>query len=260
MDGVKEEEKKKGGSSEKEGSFLLGLPKYVEIGNGRLRCSETGHELPAKEAEAYSRSKACRLALIDAAVSKKKPPLNTFKPHPLSKSKLVCELTGDTINKSEEHIWKHISGRRFQNKLEQKEAEKLAPVEEKEKGTKKSRKLSKSSLTVGKDDRSTKDDGNASSEGKPMENISDLEKLDFWVPPVGDRWDCDDGKDRWESCTTSDHETDKEDDPDEAEEQPELESLELSAGRTKRTSIEVGPSSFASRKKKKKSKIASCDL
>lgn len=32
-------------------------------------------------------------------------------------SKLVCKLTGDTINKSEEHIWKHINGKRFLNKL-----------------------------------------------------------------------------------------------------------------------------------------------
>lgn len=33
------------------------------------------------------------------------------------RSKLICKLTGDTINKSEEHIWKHISGKRFQHKL-----------------------------------------------------------------------------------------------------------------------------------------------
>ncbi|KAJ6843020.1 surfeit locus protein 2-like [Iris pallida] len=250
VDGGREEKKEKRG--EKEGSFLLGLPKYVEIGNGRLRCSETGHELPAKEAEAYSRSKACRLALIDAAVSNKKPPLNTFKPHPLSMSKLVCELTGDTINKSEEHIWKHISGKRFQNKLEQKEAQKLVSVEKKEKDSKKSKKISKSSVTVGKDDQSMKDDGNASPEGKPMENNTDPEEIDFWVPPVGERWDYDSGKDRWESCTTSDHETDKENDPDEVDEEHELESMELSARRTKRMSIEVGPSSFASRKKKSK--------
>lgn len=32
-------------------------------------------------------------------------------------SKLICKLTEDTINKSEEHIWKHINGKRFLNKL-----------------------------------------------------------------------------------------------------------------------------------------------
>lgn len=32
-------------------------------------------------------------------------------------SKLICKLTGDTVNKSEEHIWKHINGKRFLNKL-----------------------------------------------------------------------------------------------------------------------------------------------
>lgn len=31
--------------------------------------------------------------------------------------KLICKLTGDTVNKSEDHIWKHINGRRFFNKL-----------------------------------------------------------------------------------------------------------------------------------------------
>ncbi|KAJ7970744.1 Surfeit locus 2 [Quillaja saponaria] len=41
-----------------------------------------------------------------------------FKQDPLCRSKLKCKLTGDTINKSEEHIWKHINGKRFLNKLE----------------------------------------------------------------------------------------------------------------------------------------------
>ncbi|KAJ1289353.1 hypothetical protein BS78_02G157700 [Paspalum vaginatum] len=29
--------------------------------------------------------------------------------------------------------------------------------------------------------------------------MDDLDDPDFWVPPVGSRWDDDDGKDRWES-------------------------------------------------------------
>lgn len=47
-----------------------------------------------------------------------------FVQDPLFGSKLICRLTGDTINKTEEHIWKHISGRRFLNRLEQEELEK----------------------------------------------------------------------------------------------------------------------------------------
>lgn len=31
------------------------------------------------------------------------------------------------------------------------------------------------------------------------ENESDSEELEFWMPPVGDRWDFDDGGDRWGS-------------------------------------------------------------
>ncbi|CAL9202725.1 unnamed protein product [Musa hybrid cultivar] len=81
---------------EKEGAFLLGEPTFLDLGGGRLRCVETGHELLAKDEEAYDRTKPCRLALIDAAVAKKKPPLNMFQPHPTSKSQLVCKLTGDS--------------------------------------------------------------------------------------------------------------------------------------------------------------------
>uniref|UniRef100_A0A7N0TP37 Surfeit locus protein 2 n=1 Tax=Kalanchoe fedtschenkoi TaxID=63787 RepID=A0A7N0TP37_KALFE len=102
----------------KEGRGLLGEPTFIDVGNGKLRCVETGHELPAEEAGSYGRSKRCRSGLIDAAVLQSKPPLNVFKLDPLSRSKLICKLTGDTINKTEEHIWKHINGKRFLNKLE----------------------------------------------------------------------------------------------------------------------------------------------
>ncbi|KAK9271609.1 hypothetical protein L1049_001971 [Liquidambar formosana] len=112
-------------AAEREGKNLLGPPTFEELENGRFRCRETGHEMPAKAMESYGQCKRCRLGLIDNALSLKKPPLNMFKKDPLSRSKLICKLTGDTINKSEEHIWKHINGKRFLNKLEQKEAEQL---------------------------------------------------------------------------------------------------------------------------------------
>ncbi|KAJ6298660.1 hypothetical protein OIU76_019755 [Salix suchowensis] len=111
----------------KEGSNLLGSPTFTQLENGRFRCLETGHEMLAKDKDSYSQSKRCRLGLIDFALANNKPPLNMFKQDPLSRSKLLCKLTGDTVNKSEEHIWKHINGRRFLNKLEQKEMEKLEP-------------------------------------------------------------------------------------------------------------------------------------
>jgi hypothetical protein len=80
------------GGEEKEGSFLLGQPTWEDLGGGRWRCAETGHELPEREKEAYARSRACRLALINNAVARKKPPLNAFKPHPEHKSVLTCSV------------------------------------------------------------------------------------------------------------------------------------------------------------------------
>lgn len=44
----------------------------------------------------------------------------------------------------------------------------------------------------------------------PEEKDNDSEEDEFWMPPVGDRWDFDDGKDRWGSDLESD--VDPEDD------------------------------------------------
>ncbi|XP_068638788.1 uncharacterized protein [Aristolochia californica] len=229
---------------EKEGRFLLGSPTFVELEGGRFKCEETGHELVAREMESYGKSKHCRLALIDAALRQKKAPLNFFKQDQTSKSKLICKLTGDTINKSEEHIWKFISGKRFQKQIEKKEAER---------DDKSSPKLSK--LTK----RSVKDMPNGtyeneSKEKKPkIENNSDSEEANFWVPPVGDRWDHDNGNDRWEDSANPGEEGDECALPAGAEED-EIDLIEFEdlPTRTKRTSVAVGPSSFACRKKKNK--------
>lgn len=247
-------EKGKGIGGEKEGQFLLGHPTFTPLGNGRFRCSETGHEMPAKDMESYGRSKRFRLALIDAALLQNKPPLNTFSQHPLSKLKLICKLTGDSINKSEEHIWKHINGKRFQNKLEQKEAEntKFGVVERE---PKKSYEASKSQRTDVKKDVKSK----VSCSKKFKDNGSDSDEPDFWMPPVGSRWDLDDGNDRWGSCTSFGHETDDDNGTDDADdnEGEGVMSEDLSV-RTKRMSIAIGPSSFASRKKKTKT-ASGCD-
>jgi hypothetical protein len=39
---------------------------------------------------------------------------------------------------------------------------------------------------------------------------SDLEETDFWIPPAGERWDFDDGGDRWGSDAESEHESQEE--------------------------------------------------
>ncbi|KAB1211709.1 hypothetical protein CJ030_MR6G022441 [Morella rubra] len=249
-------------SKNKEGTNLLGAPTFTELENGRFKCVETGHELLAKDKESYAHSKRCRLVLIDFFLSRNKPPLNMFKQDPLSRSKLICNLTGDTINKSEEHIWKHINGKRFLNKLEEREAKKLASdgtVEEQvEQKPQKASKPSKGGLKKKKkkDTDKVKDKGvdEIISEVRNLsDQDSDSEEADFWMPPVGERWDLDDGGDRWGSGSESGQESEEVNGTDglaeEGGKEGGKETEELST-RTKRMSIEIGPSSFASRKKK----------
>ncbi|CAL9014699.1 unnamed protein product [Prunus brigantina] len=251
-------------AKEKEGSNLLGSPTFKELENGRFQCVETGHEVVAKDKEIYSQSKRCRLGLVDFALSHKKPPLNMFKQDPLSRSKLVCKLTGDTINKSEEHIWKHINGKRFLNKLEEKEEQKLKPdgMVEKlddqnpeivpEPDTDGVRKKKKKKKTKKKKKKENGADETISEIRKSSDEESDLEETDFWMPPVGERWDFDEGGDRWGSGSESENEDDEVDGAvSDGVVEDDEESEELSM-RTKRMSIEIGPSSFASRKKKSK--------
>ncbi|KAL0014425.1 hypothetical protein SO802_001494 [Lithocarpus litseifolius] len=279
-------EEDKASKTKKEGTSLLGAPSFTKLDNGRFKCVETGHEMLAKDKDSYSNSKRCRLGLIDFALSKNKPPLNIFKQDPLSRSKLICKLTGDTINKSEEHIWKHINGKRFLNKLEEKETEKPTSngtVEEKveqkpEKtskqstdGLKKKKQKEKKKKKKEKEKEKEKEVEEIISEVRNMsDNDNDAEEDDFWMPPVGDRWDFDDGGDRWGSGSESGQESDEVNETDDPAEEGEQETEEgislLSDGpaeeveqeteelstRTKRMSVAIGPSSFASRKKKSK--------
>ncbi|CAA3014299.1 surfeit locus protein 2-like [Olea europaea var. sylvestris] len=247
----------------KEGHNLLGSPTFKPLDIGRFKCVETGHELLAHARDSYAQSKHCRLGLIDSALAKKKPPLNMFIQDPVSRSKLKCKLTGVTINKTEEHIWKHINGKRFLNKLEKMEAEKEIPngaLEKKgeEKEEKKKKKNKDDDL---KKKKKNKEDGLKNVKKKKQEengmfiaemedsigNDVDLEEEnEFWMPPVGDRWDHDDGGVR---------EIDGTGEEDEGAEDGKNDARELSK-RTKRMSLEIGPSNFASRKKKKKIDVA----
>ena len=85
--------------------------------------------------------------------------------------------------------------------------EKLASAEVVEKDAKQSKKSSKSSTKATKRDQKKKDGENAPPTRKSNANNSDSEEPDFWIPPIGSRWDFDDGRDRWESCTSSSLET-----------------------------------------------------
>ncbi|KAJ9540295.1 hypothetical protein OSB04_026801 [Centaurea solstitialis] len=275
-----------------EGKFLLGKPKFKKLENGRYKCLETGHELPADARDSYAHTKHCRLSLIDSALARNKPPLNMFHQDPLTRCRLICKLTGMTVNKIEEHIWKHINGKRFLNMLEKEEAgvgvgkeasDDLEIVESEPKPKKASKKKGvglveeegeqkpeKSSKSKGDGSKKTKKNKKKTEEtdvskiisevrDPAEEKDSDTEEDEFWMPPVGDRWDFDDGKDRWGSDLESDvdPETDEDldsenDDANEADaigKESNNETQELSK-RTKRMSIEIEPSDLASKKKK----------
>ncbi|KAL8475356.1 hypothetical protein ACS0TY_028146 [Phlomoides rotata] len=239
---------------QKEGHNLLGAPKFKQLENGRFKCVETGHELPAHARDSYADSKHCRLGLIDSALARNKPPLNMFNQDPLSSSKLVCKLTGVTINKSEEHIWKHINGKRFLSMLDKMEAGKDIPSvavekQDEDKVKKKSDRKLKKKKKKKKIKEEKQIDGVINEVRDSAEKNSDAEsEEDFWMPPEGERWDHDDGGDRWGSDSESD---DAGEEDVGTEEEAKLEAGELSK-KTKRMSLEIGPSSFASRKKKKK--------
>nr|XP_043631339.1 ATP-dependent RNA helicase drs1-like isoform X2 [Erigeron canadensis] len=271
---------------EMEGKFLLGKPKFKKLENGRYKCVETGHEVPADGKESYAQTKHCRIGLIDSALARNKPPLNMFNQDPLCRSKLICKLTGDTVNKIEEHIWKHINGKRFLHMLEKQEAEAAKEVsngmvegdgEEKPEeaasksdgdGSKKKKKKDKKNKNKNKKKMEEENDASMiiSEVRDPAEKDNDAEEEEFWMPPVGDRWDFDVGKDRWGSDLESDDDLEDDDlvnddadganDANEANEadaadEENNETQELSK-RTKRMSIEVEPSELASKKKKKK--------
>ncbi|KAI3452492.1 hypothetical protein Pfo_009156 [Paulownia fortunei] len=250
-------------SEQKEGHNLLGAPAFEQLENGRFKCVETGHELPAHATDSYAESKHCRLGLIDSALARNRPPLNMFRQDPVSRSKLICRLTGVTINKSEEHIWKHINGKRFLNLLDKKEAEKEMPngtmdkqdeekVKKKKKknedgSLKKKKKIEKEEEHIDEIINEVRDSTGKSSDSK--------NEADFWMPPIGERWDHDDGGDRWGSGSESGPETDDAGEEGSGAEEAKHEAGELSK-QTKRMSLEIGPSSFASRKKKKKTNVA----
>lgn len=250
----KEEEEGKG----KEGKNLLGRPKFKKLDNGRFKCVETGHEVPSHAKDSYAQSKHCRIGLIDAALARNKPPLNMFHQDPLVRSKLICKLTGDIVNKSEEHIWKHINGKRFLNMLEKKEVEKEMPNGIAEHDEQPPEKISQPKADSTKKKKKKKKPEEDVAEGiSEVKNSSDkvngTEEVDFWMPPVGERWDFDDGGDRWASDSESGSETEDANGADAATEEGKDDAMEISK-RTKRMSIEIGPSNYASRKKKNKTK------
>ncbi|XP_020704247.1 uncharacterized protein LOC110115371, partial [Dendrobium catenatum] len=141
-----------------------------------------------------------------------------------------------------------INGRRFLKKLEEKEVEKLASPTKDNRREKKISKLKASSIHK---NQNLKADENGYLARESETESADAEEPSFWVPPVGERWDFDDGRDRWESHH-SDQETEATGNAASVmNEENGSESMELSMC-SKRLSFAVGPNSFARRKKKMK--------
>ncbi|PWA82957.1 hypothetical protein CTI12_AA132470 [Artemisia annua] len=259
-----------------EGKFLLGKPKFKKLENGRYKCVQTGHELPSAARDSYAQTKHCRTGLIDYALARLKPPMNMFDQDPLCRSKVICKLTGDTVNKTEEHIWKHMNGKRFLHMLEKEEAgvgKETSNDMVEENGEQKPEEASSSKEDESKKKKKKKKDKKKKNKKKkeeekdvstivteirdPDEKDSDMEEDDFWMPPAGDRWDFDDGKDRWASGSESDEDPENDDANEEEPTVEESKETQELSKRTKRMSIEVEPSDTESSKKKKKKKVES---
>ncbi|KAH7436241.1 hypothetical protein KP509_05G009800 [Ceratopteris richardii] len=162
---------------------LLGKP-------GRVRCIETGHELLVTEKEAYSQSKKCRRILFDLCLAQRKPPLNVFEQNPTFKDKVICKLTGDLLNKSEDAIWRHMNGKKFLRKLAEKE-EKRSHVRKSDE--------SMDAEQIGDKDLSvvnqTEADHTSHIIDEDVESM-EIEDPDFWVPPsIEQDSDCSEGTD-----------------------------------------------------------------
>lgn len=255
-----EQGEESGGEKKGRGELLLGWPTYVELQNGRFKCLETGHELVGSFRESYSRSKHCRLGLIQSALSLNKPPLNLFRQDPLSRSKLICKLTGLTVNKNEEHIWKHITGRRFLNMLEKEEA-----IKQTRKGTTPDQTYKNLEKVVKKNQKTLKDmkKKNQVNEEDIKEIISKVRNMsdkdsdtedDFWMPPLCESQDIHRGDQRGSDLQLI---TEADGVRGAGCAEAENEDLKDLPDKVKRLSIEIGPSAFASRKKKKKISMAS---
>jgi hypothetical protein len=73
--------------AEKKGRMQIGMGevKWEELGEGRVRCVETGHEMLESEKNFYLSTKKCRRALFDIALLQRKPPLHLFQQSPISR-------------------------------------------------------------------------------------------------------------------------------------------------------------------------------
>ncbi|KAJ7527074.1 hypothetical protein O6H91_16G035300 [Diphasiastrum complanatum] len=205
--GQKSDEKKKL-------NMLIGEPTFEAIGKGRVRCVETGHEMPQDQAPAYGTSKKCLEALFDRALAQRRPPLNFFLQSPDARNMVICKLSGAVVKKNEDSIWKHVMGKKFQKKLEEEEAKKFMPAmlmsdrglegasisESVRKPENDGSEENENIVSKNKGKKKLSKEGNLKNEtaaSRVEDNINQDEEPNFWIPPLGDRWDFDCGGGRW---------------------------------------------------------------
>ena len=102
------------------------------------------------------------------------------------------------------------------------ETQKLTPNGMGEESEETAQKGSKHCKDVEKKKKKKKSKKKEKEKEKPVEEVisevresnneeSDSEEAGFWMPPMGERWDFDDGGDRWGSASESEHEGDEND-------------------------------------------------
>lgn len=116
---------------------LLDANKHLSLtANNKIKCSITGHEMPAnyKVVNDYLQSKKLLKAKEWYAVDYSKY-LPYIIPHKRDPKKLFCKLTTQKLNKIPHEIEKHIAGKKFQRlkkEFEENKDKKPLPDQEEE--------------------------------------------------------------------------------------------------------------------------------
>lgn len=114
----------------------------------------------------------------------------------LSKVTFICE--SDKKEAEKEGLKEKSDVKENEDGLEKKKKEKKKKKKEKKKEKKKKKKINNEQI---QDD---EENVNGSELRNPSYEGNNSEEVDFWIPPSGERWDFDDGAERWGSDSDSD--------------------------------------------------------
>lgn len=129
--------------------------------------------------------------------------LNSCAQFLFSKVTFICE--SDKKESEKEALKENEDG------LEKKKEEKKEKKEEKKEKKKEKKQKKKEKKKKKKKNNEQMQDDEENADGSELRNPSDegnnSEEVDFWIPPSGERWDFDDGAERWGSDSDSGPET-----------------------------------------------------